>query len=313
MTVLPLIGKTALDPRMASADVVIRPRDEWAQGRDPIGPILPEEDVRFLLVHHTAGSNEYGQNDVPAQLRAIYDQHTTVKGWPDIAYNYLIDRFGTIWEGRQGSRDGPIRGDATGGSQGFALLCCFLGHHSENAPTDAAQTAMVELLASLAIRYDIPVGPDATTSFISRGSNLWPEGAEVTTPTIAGHRQMSQTECPGDVAFALVEDEFPAAVAGLVAAGSPQSTTTTVAAPATSTSTSTSSSTSTTTLTTSSSTTSSSVVPPSSELAGGPSPASSDTDFSGVPDLLLASGGALALAGAALGALWLRRRLDTES
>jgi hypothetical protein len=169
--------------------------------------------VRFLLVHHTAGPNDYAPADVPGTLRGIYRFHTGPdKGWPDVAYNFFVDRFGGVWEGRTGSIGAPIKGDATGGSQGFALLCCFLGTHTVDAPTAEAQAAMVSLLAWLADAYGIDTTPGATASFVSRGSSNHSAGAAVITPTIAGHRAMSATTCPGDAAYALVQDAFPVLV-----------------------------------------------------------------------------------------------------
>ena len=103
-------------------------------------------------------------------------------------------------------------GSATGGSQGYAQLCCFVGDHQTVAPTEAAQTSMVALLAWLAGRYGIDPSPGATTTFTSRGSQRWPAGTSVTTGTIAGHREMSSTVCPGDAAFVLVRESFPARV-----------------------------------------------------------------------------------------------------
>ena len=42
-------------------------------------------------------------------MRAIYYYHTHVMGWYDIGYNFLIDKYGTIYEGRYGSIAGnPI-------------------------------------------------------------------------------------------------------------------------------------------------------------------------------------------------------------
>lgn len=203
----------------------IRPRSDWGADLPPTGPLDVEarEDVRFLLVHHSASSNDYTAADVPELLRSFFRFHTTDRGWPDIAYNFLVDRAGVVWEGRQGSLTEPVKGDATGGSQGFALLACWIGDHSEQPPTDAAQEAMVGLLAALAARYDID--PLGETSFVSRGSNLHPEGTEVQTRCLAGHREMSQTSCPGDVGQALVTDELPSrvddTVAELVAAQNP--------------------------------------------------------------------------------------------
>lgn len=197
---------------------LIQPRDSWGANLPPKGPLPAEalEDVRFLLVHHSASPNNYSADRTVQYLRSFYEYHTSAqKGWNDIAYNFLVDRYGQIFEGRRGSIASPVRGDATGGSQGYALLTCFVGDHSDTPPTSEAQSAMVALLAWLAGAYSID--PVATTEFVSRGSNLHPEGNMVTTPTITGHRKMSRTTCPGDQAFALVRDSFPARVSAALA------------------------------------------------------------------------------------------------
>ena len=211
----------AHSPPVPALRVPVYPRREWADGLGPAGP-LAREDVRFLLVHHTASGNRYAPDDVPGQLRSFHRLHTSAeKGWPDIAYNFLVDRFGGVWEGRTGSLDGPVRGDATGGSQGFAQLCCFIGDHSTEPPTPEAVRAMTGLLAALADRYDLDTSPGATATVISRGSGRWPAGASLTTATIAGHRDMSQTSCPGDAAYRLVRDVFPAEVTAARVAAAP--------------------------------------------------------------------------------------------
>lgn len=188
----------------------IRPRSDWAQGHGPTGTIQTE-DPRFLLVHHTASpGNDYAPEDVPALIRSMYWYHTgDDKGWPDVAYNFLVDQFGTIWEGRSGSLAGPVRGSATGGNQGFSQLCCFIGNLDAQDPSTPATGAMVELLAWLATERSIDVSSGATTTFTSLGSNKWPAGTAITTPTIAGHRDMSQTSCPGDRGYAFVTGTLP--------------------------------------------------------------------------------------------------------
>ena len=193
----------------------IRPRNDWGDGLAPKGTLDVErpEDVKFLLVHHTAGANGYAQTDVRQTLRGIFSYHTGAKGWKDVAYNFFVDAFGGIWEGRAGSLKAPVKGDATGGSQGFAQLCCFIGDHQKTPPTAAAQTAMADLLAWLAGVYAIDLTPGKKTSFVSRGSNLHPAGKSVTTSTIAAHRDMSKTACPGDACYTLVRGSLAAAAA----------------------------------------------------------------------------------------------------
>lgn len=199
----------------------------------PTAPLDPE-DPRFLLVHHSATTNDYTPDAVPAFLRQFYALHTgPEKGWPDVAYNFFVDRYGGVWEGRTGSLDGPVRGDATGGNQGYSQLCCFVGDHQVTAPTIEAQRAMTHLLAFLGERYRIDTSPGASTAFTSLGSNRWPYGTQVTTTTIAGHRDMSETVCPGDAAYTLVREVFPAQVTAIRlehAAAATTSTTDAVAA-----------------------------------------------------------------------------------
>lgn len=195
------------------------PRSTWGGDLAPAGVIPPEPDVRYLLVHHSVDpGNDYGEADVPGILRAFFGFHTSAaKGWPDLAYNFLVDRFGRVWEGRTGSLAGPVAGDATGGNQGFDQLCCFIGNHQVAEPAPAAFAAMATLLGALARRSGIALGDGAVTTFTSRGSNRHPAGSQVTTPTIAGHRDMSRTQCPGDTVAARLP-ELRALAAGGVAA-----------------------------------------------------------------------------------------------
>lgn len=182
----------------------IRPRSAWTDTA-PVGP-LEAEEVLFLIVHHTASSTEHEPEDVEALLRGIRSFHVEGRGWSDIAYNFLIDRYGVVWEGRAGSLDGPVAGDATGGNQGFTQLVCLIGDFTDELPTEAAQQSLVDTLAWLADRYEIDVGPGTTISFLSRGSNRWPEGTKVVTSPIAGHRDMSLTSCPGDAFYPRLEE-----------------------------------------------------------------------------------------------------------
>ena len=197
----------------------IRPRSDWASGRPAKGAI-PAEDVRLLIIHHTSlPANGYGAEDVGRLLRGIYDFHTgPQKRWPDIAYNFMVDKFGRIFEARSGSIDSSPEGSATGGNQGFSQLCCFLGDHAEEPPTPEAQSSMVSLLAWLAYRHELDLSLDATVTFESKGSNRHPAGTSVTSSTLALHREMSQTSCPGDACVAIVRSDFHGRVMGRISA-----------------------------------------------------------------------------------------------
>lgn len=196
----------------------LRPRASWARGLGEV-PVMPHEndgDVRILLVHHTASTNRYEPAEVAGILASFHRYHTgPEKRWPDIAYNFLVDRFGVVWEGRSGSIDSPVIPDATGGNQGFSQLVCLVGDHTVEEPTPEARRSVAIMLAWLADRYGVATEPGSRARFVSRGSNLLPAGTAVDLPTIAAHRQVSQTTCPGDAAFAWVRDLLPPEVHAL--------------------------------------------------------------------------------------------------
>jgi hypothetical protein len=206
------LGPTSLLGVLPAADFEVHPRSEWATNRPPLGKVV-EEDVRFLLVHHSASHNGHTPADSPAILRSFYDYHTgPEKGWIDIAYNFLIDAGGGAWEGRAGSLDGPVAGDATGGNQGFSQLLCVIGDYNTAQPTQASLSTLIVLLAWLADRYRLDTGPTSQVTFTSRGSNVWPSGTSVTTRAITGHRSMSRTSCPGANLTSYVEGDLMADV-----------------------------------------------------------------------------------------------------
>lgn len=179
--------------------VDIEPRAAWAGDTRPYLGEPASEDVRFLLVHHTAGPST---GDPIELMRDVYRFHTsTDKGWPDVAYNFFIEPGGGVYEARAGSLTQAVEASATGGNQGFAQLVCLLGDFTAQNPTPEALATLNATLAWLADRYGLDTSPAATTDFVSRGSNRWVQGTEVTANVISGHRDMSQTACPGDTFY----------------------------------------------------------------------------------------------------------------
>lgn len=247
--------------------------------------------MRFLIVHHSASRNGHSGADAPGILRSFYDYHTSAeKGWNDIAYNFLIDADGGIWEGRAGSLDGPVAGDATGGNQGFSQLVCIIGDYNTAQPSQASLSSLLWLLAWLADRYDISTTPGAEITFTSRGSNRHAAGELVTTPTITGHRTMSRTTCPGDNLNAYVVGSLMADVESARNGGSPTPATSSTTTTSPTTTSSTSTTTTTTTPTTTTTTTPTSTSPPSSTPTSSvpPSSPNSSSQAAMVPSTTMA-------------------------
>ena len=190
----------------------IHTRDEWGRNLKPRRKMRTEKDVKFLLVHHSAGNTFYSREQVKQQLQIVYGIHTGVnKRWPDVCYNFFVDRFGGVWEGRKGSIDGPVVADATGGSQGFAQLICLLGNYEEEKPSKAMMDSLAKLLGWLGTKYEIDLHQGRRVKFVSRGSDKWPKGVRVSGRPISGHRDMSYTTCPGANVYSLLETSVPKA------------------------------------------------------------------------------------------------------
>ena len=153
--------------------------------------------VRALFLHHTDGRNTYSRAAAAAQVRAVYAFHTRVRGWSDIGYNFLVDRFGRVYEGRAGSISAPILGAHTGGFNREAVGIATLGNFDVAAPPAAMVGAVGRLMAWQAAKYEI--NPNGRTALISAGggTSRYPAGARVSVRTISGHRNVGATACPG--------------------------------------------------------------------------------------------------------------------
>ncbi|MFN8017731.1 MAG: DUF4214 domain-containing protein [Acidimicrobiales bacterium] len=200
------------------------------------GPQQASGGVKLAVVHHTVNSNTYSAEDVPAMLASIYAYHTGTNGWCDIAYNFIVDRFGRIWEGRSGGVDKPIIG---GHAQGFntgSFGVSFLGQFEPGAsPTVATPSSAAIDAAARVIGWKFGlsgIDPTGTTSFTSGGSNKWPAGTNLTLPRVIGHRDVGNTACPGQNLYDLLPTIRAKAKA---AQGGSASTTTTTTAPTTTT------------------------------------------------------------------------------
>ena len=75
------------------------------------------DSVHYAIVHHTAGSNSYTKAQSASIVRAIELYHVQGNGWNDIGYNFLVDKYGQVFEGRYGGIDQAGDRRACGGVQ----------------------------------------------------------------------------------------------------------------------------------------------------------------------------------------------------
>lgn len=161
--------------------------------------------VRAVFVHHTDTTNDYACDDAPGIIRSIYQYHVKTNGWRDIGYNFLVDRCGTIYEGRAGGVDEPVLGAHTLGfntdSSGVAALGTYV--------STAVPQAQADGIAKLAAWKLGLTGQDAdgtTTLVSSSDGSRYPQGTSATFQAISGHRDAFNTECPGDALYDRLDD-----------------------------------------------------------------------------------------------------------
>ena len=185
----------------AAAAPTIVPRSAWGAD-ESIRKGAPEyaPNIRQVIVHHTAGTNDYTRAQAPAIVRGIQLYHVRSNGWNDIGYNFLVDRFGTVYEGRYGGIDRNVVGAHAKGFNTGSVGVAVLGSYDEQGITPAARAALAGVIAW---RLDLAhVDPLTTLTAISAGSDRFPAGIPVFLRAVAGHRDTGLTACPGSELYA---------------------------------------------------------------------------------------------------------------
>ncbi len=157
--------------------------------------------VKVGFVHHTDSSNTYSAEQAPSMVRGIYAYHVLSNGWSDIGYNFLVDRYGQIYEGRFGGADKPVLGAHTGGFNVDSFGVSLLGNYVSTSPGSAQKASLTRVLAWKLGMYGRDVqGTDLLTS-AGGGTSKYPAGQDVRFNVISGHRDAGKTTCPGTVAY----------------------------------------------------------------------------------------------------------------
>ncbi|MDX6203781.1 MAG: hypothetical protein QOJ83_3281 [Frankiales bacterium] len=187
----------------------------------PGGPTY-SSTIKIGFVHHTVSSNNYSAAQVPAMIRSFYAFHVQGNGWCDIGYNFLVDRFGRIWEGRYGGIDKAVIGAHTGGFNRDSFGVSMIGDFSSLTPNSSIQQAISRLMAwKLGRYYRNPLGKATLTyaggNYRFCGSQECPVGSSVSLNVISGHRDadVGHTACPGNAGEATLPAVRTATVAAM--------------------------------------------------------------------------------------------------
>jgi hypothetical protein len=196
-----LLGLTSAQAMTQQPGIITRAQWGANERYRNCGPFYSPR-VKMAFVHHTANANSYSRRQSAGIVRAIYWYHTKGLGWCDIAYNFLIDKYGQTFEGRFGGMTNPVMPGATKGFNTGSMAVSAIGNYQTARPTAALIGAMKRLVAW---RLDwAHVDPSASVWMLSRGStgNKYPPGVWVRFRTIAGHRNAGYTSCPGKNLYA---------------------------------------------------------------------------------------------------------------
>ena len=177
-----MVGRAQWDPGNAC-----RPREAPEYGQ-----------VQMAFVHHTVTTNEYAPEDSPAIVLGVCRYHRNSNGWNDIGYNFLVDRYGRLFEGRAGGVDQPVVGAQASGWNSVSTSVSNIGTFTEEPASDAALTSMNQLLTW---KLGLHGAPSTGTTTLTSS-----DGHVRTFERISGHRDGGSTACPGQALY----DQLPA-------------------------------------------------------------------------------------------------------
>ena len=181
-------------------------RQDWGADESLMQWTPEYRPVQKAIVHHTVTDD--GGTNVASTIRGIYYFHAVTRGWGDIGYNYLVDKYGNIWTGRAGG-DNVVGGHAYGWNYG-SIGIASIGTYTTTAPTPALVGAIANIIAIKFSQFGLqPYGADVFTHQEQRSDGTW---VPVTSspPNVQGHRDANyivgatggQTECPGNGLYA---------------------------------------------------------------------------------------------------------------
>ncbi|MEV0494588.1 N-acetylmuramoyl-L-alanine amidase [Streptomyces atratus] len=119
-------------------------------------------------------------------------------GWNDIGYNFLVDKCGTLFEGRAGGIDKPVYGAHTYGFNTDTSGIAVLGDYNTATTTPVVRESIAKLAAWKLGLYGI--NPSGTVVMAAGADNgKFTAGQLVTMNRISGHRHRParQTGRPG--------------------------------------------------------------------------------------------------------------------
>ncbi|MDH6626826.1 hypothetical protein M2271_004649 [Streptomyces sp. LBL] len=192
------VARRPAAPHAATRPRIV-PRSAWLDDdtRRPQPPPRYDDKVVAVFLHHTDSPNSYACAEAPRIIRYLYAGQTGTRDWDDIGYNFLVDRCGTIYEGRAGGTERPVTGAHTQGFNHRTAGIAALGTFSAGVPVPRAMTDSIAALVAWKLGL-ADIDPRAKVRLVSSNSlSRYADGTAVLLPALAGHDDGYRTRCPG--------------------------------------------------------------------------------------------------------------------
>jgi N-acetylmuramoyl-L-alanine amidase/Domain of unknown function (DUF4214) len=183
-----------------TAPVVIS-RAAWGAPAQGCKPGVASTLVGATL-HHTADPNTYStiaQAKQQIKNDAVY--HISSLGWCDLGYNFVVDKWGNIYEGRAGSLTQAVIGAHAGGFNSGTVGVAMLGTYTA-VPSAATQRSVAQIIGWRLGAYGVNPNTSMTYYTGDGGVGVKFKNQNVTLPRVFGHRDVWFTACPGNGGYA---------------------------------------------------------------------------------------------------------------
>ena len=181
-------------------------RRDWGASKCPPRARPEYGTVRAAYVHHTVSLNDYTPEEAPSIVLAICRYHRNSNGWNDIGYQALVDKYGTLYEGRAGGLDRAVIGAQAQGFNAQSTGVASIGDNTSQPLPDVAMEALAGYLRWKLAVHGVPLSGRVTLTSAGGESSRYAAGRRVTVPRVLGHRDTNSTACPGSALYAQLDD-----------------------------------------------------------------------------------------------------------
>ena len=201
-----LPADTAAASTTSAGQPPIITRAQWGADESKRGSVSYADTIKVAFIHHTTSTTNYTPEQAAAQMRNLYGWYVSGLHYSDMAYNFLVDRYGRLFEGRGGGVDKAVIGAHTAGFNVDTFAVSVIGNMDKDVLPPEQMSAMTDAISSL-IAWKLSMyqrDPNASATLTSNwggGTSKYAPGEKATTPVISGHGDIGSTACPGRYMF----------------------------------------------------------------------------------------------------------------